>query len=74
MTEEGFKALSSHERALVALAVLLDGREAESYLESDHQRGQILGKAAAELAAHPPELRMPYVATLLRAALEKAGR
>lgn len=66
-----FKALSARLRALVAVAVLLDGREAHVYLESDAVNGPGLKRAALELAGLEPELRMPFVGTLLRGALEE---
>jgi hypothetical protein len=50
---------------------LLDGREAEAYLEIDSVNGEGLKKAAADLAGQDPELRMPYAGTALRAALKE---
>lgn len=64
-----FRALSPRHRALVTIAVLLDGREANVYLENDALHGQSLSKAATELATQGPELRMPYLGSALRAAL-----
>ncbi|RMG42588.1 MAG: hypothetical protein D6719_06115 [Candidatus Dadabacteria bacterium] len=64
-----FRALSSRHRALVAVATLLDGHEASVYLESDAVHGGALSKAAAELAAQDPELRMPLIGSFLRGAL-----
>lgn len=71
MDAQRFKVLSPRNRALVAIAVLLDGREAESFLANDAASGLALKKAAAELASQPPESRMPFVGTLLRIALEE---
>ncbi len=73
MTGVEFRNLSAHQRAVVAVAVLLDGREAESYLEGDDRHGKELAEAAAELASHPPYLLMPYIASLLRSALRRMG-
>jgi len=69
MDAQKFRALSPRERALVAVAVLLDGREAAVYLENDMQHGQSLQRAASDLAALDVELRMAYAGTMLRAAL-----
>ena len=69
MDTQAFRKLSLRHQALVAVAVLLDGREAVVYLESDAINGAGLSRASDELAMMPPELRMPYVGTMLRAAL-----
>ena len=74
MDTHKYRSLAAHERALVAVAVLLDGREASVYLENDVQYGTALKRASADLAAMEPELRMPYVGTLLRAALQDLER
>ena len=66
-----FRALSPHYRALVAIAVLLDGREASTYLELDAQDGELLRSAAQEVSSLEPELRMAYAGTMLRAALQE---
>ena len=66
-----YRSLSPWNRALVAVAVLLDGREAAVYLESDALNGAGLEKAAGDLASQDPELRMPYVGTVLRHALRE---
>jgi hypothetical protein len=66
-----FDALLAHERALVAIAVLLDGRDAATFLGIDSDKGDLLQLAAEELTQYPPELRMPYVGTLLRTALRE---
>lgn len=68
-----FRNLSADKRALVALAVLLDGREAAIYLENDSSSGATLKDAAADLAGLDVELRMSYAGTMLRAALEELG-
>lgn len=65
-----FRALGEQEQAVVAVAVLLDGHDALQYLASDHRRAPALVRAAADLVDMPPELRMPLLGTLLRAALQ----
>lgn len=63
--------LSAWDKALVAVAVLIDGREAGKILSLDAENPDLLRDAADELAAHDPELRMPLVGTQLRASLQK---
>lgn len=77
MDLRSFRKLPAREKALVAIAVLLDGMEAASFLESDAQAGGLLRRSAAELAAQSPELRMPFLGSVLREAmrsLEITGR
>lgn len=64
-----FRALGTKERALVAVAVLLDGHDAVEYLGSDRDRNVALTRAAKDLAELSPELRMPLVGTLLRGSM-----
>lgn len=71
MNANRFRALSAHHRALVAVAVLLDGQEASRFLENDAVHGEALKSASADLAGEQPELRMPLVGTLLRDALDE---
>lgn len=71
MDAQRFRSLAARQRALVAVAVLLDGREAGEYLEFDAANGEGLKKAAGDLAAQDPELRMPYIGSALRAALKE---
>ena len=71
MDAQRFRSLSARQRALVAMAVLLDGREAKVYLENDAVNGAGLQRAALDLASIEPELRMPFTGTMLRAALEE---
>jgi hypothetical protein len=71
MDTQRYRSLSAEHRALVAVAVLLDGREAGMYLENDSVNGQGLKRAALDLASVAPELRMPLIGTLLRDALEE---
>jgi len=73
MDLNSFRTLSPHHRALVAVAVLLDGREAGIYLENDRDAGDELVRAAADLGALSPEIRMPVAGTLLRQALKELG-
>ncbi|RIL09920.1 MAG: hypothetical protein DCC75_05475 [Proteobacteria bacterium] len=68
-----FRSLTARQRALVAIAVLIDGREAGIYLENDSVNGAGLQRAALEIAAMEPEQRMPFVGTALRAALKELG-
>jgi hypothetical protein len=65
-----FRALSAREQGIVAIAVLLDGYDAAQYLASDKERGNALTRAAKDLAALSPDLRMPLLGTLLRRAVE----
>ncbi len=65
--------LSAWDKALVAVAVLVDGREAGTILSFDSENAEQLKEAAEELASIEPELRMPLVGTILRGALNKVG-
>ena len=65
------RGLPARAKALVALAVLLDGRDASTYLERDASNGANLARAANDLAALPTDLRMPLAGTILRTALEE---
>ncbi len=69
-----FSSLSAQNRALVALAVLIDGHEAVNYLRSDSLLLDALSKAANELSELEPELRMPLAGTILREALQELER
>lgn len=69
-----YRSLSPRNRALVALAVLLDGHEAPVYLGNDATNGSDLHQAATDLSSQKPELRMPYVGSVLRMALEEMER
>ena len=71
MGVDSFIMLSSRERALVAMAVLLDGREAVNVLAQDNSRGEILKKAVEELSAIAPDLRMPFIGSVLRMTLDE---
>lgn len=74
MDAQRFRKLTPRMRALVAMAVLLDGREASVYLENDASLGEGLKRAALDLAGLEPELRMPFMGTMLRAALEECDK
>lgn len=69
MDAHRFRALTHRQRAIAAVAVLLDGREAPAYLENDAVNGEALRAAADDLARMDPDLRMPLVGSLLRAVL-----
>lgn len=71
MDTERFRSLPPRLRALVAVAVLLDGRDAGSYLITDAECGHDLYRAAEELSDPTPDLRMPLVGTLLRGVLKE---
>ncbi|MDZ4785113.1 MAG: hypothetical protein SGJ02_03440 [bacterium] len=71
MTSSLFRELSARERALVAVAVLLDGREAENYLANDSKTGSQLLRAASELCELSHEIRMPLIGSILRGSLKE---
>ena len=71
MDTKRLRALPTRQQALVAVAILLDGIEAGSYLETDAAQGPALKAAAEELAAQKTELRMPLAGTIFRMAVEK---
>lgn len=73
MDSQRLRGLNPRQRALVAVAVLLDGREASVYLENDAVDGAVLKQAAEDLAQLDPELRMPFAGSLLRGALRGGG-
>ena len=64
-----FESLTARERAVVAVAVLLDGHDAVDMLASDKERKGVLCRAAKDLAELSPELRLPLLGTMLREAL-----
>lgn len=66
-----YRDLEPYERAIVAIAVLLDGHDAGQFLRYDADRGDELRSAANELFALAPELRLPFMGTVLRRALEE---
>lgn len=69
MDAQRFRSLSAEFRALVAVAVLLDGREAATYLEMDATHGVALRRASLDLAGADADLRMSFTGTQLRKAL-----
>ncbi len=71
MDAQRLKNLPPRLRALVAVAVLLDGRDAATYLENDAVNGIALSRAAGDIAGLEAELRMPLLGTLLRQALRE---
>ncbi len=66
-----FIGLTARERAVVAVAVLLDGHDAVDMLASDKERRGLLCRAAKDLAELTPDLRVPLLGTLLRDALDE---
>jgi len=73
MDVQRFRVLSTRQKALIAIAVLLDGREAAEYLENDLNNGPGLKRAAIDLASQDPEVRMAYLGTMLRESLNEEG-
>jgi hypothetical protein len=71
MDSQRFRALTPHNRALVAVALLLDGREAHTYLEIDAISGTGMKRAALDMCDADTELRIPFLGTMLRIALEE---
>jgi len=65
------KSLAPHQRALVAIAVLLDGHEAAEYLQNDSVHGNSLARSSEELAKIENKLRLPLLGTFLRAAVDE---
>lgn len=73
MAVKFFQDISIAQQALVALAVLLDGRDASDYLAQDAEAGEILKEIAARLSKDELEMRLPLIGTLYREALIKLG-
>jgi hypothetical protein len=73
MIGDEWERLTVSERALVGIAVLLDGNDAVMYLGFDGTRGALLSGAARELASLDPDVRMPLVGTLVRMAMKDGG-
>jgi|Wag4MinimDraft_6_1082665.scaffolds.fasta_scaffold184618_1 hypothetical protein len=57
--------LSPKDRVLVIMAVLIDGHEAEAFLNLDPSQAY-LGRAANELLKLPVEIRAPLLGSILR--------
>lgn len=68
-----FRALSMRERALIAIGVLLDGLDAVEHFSCDKNRKTALQRAAKDIVALPPDLRMPLLGTVLRESLANVG-
>jgi hypothetical protein len=66
-----FRVLPPRQRALVAIAVLLDGREASTYLEQDAHSGGELGEVAEMVSGLEASVRIPLLGTELRDAIEE---
>lgn len=66
-----FRNLSPHNQALIAISILLDGREGGNFLEIIQPDGDILKKIANQVAVLDPEIRMPLIGSMLRAAIER---
>ncbi len=65
------KHFPPEQRALITVAVLMDGREAQNYLENDKYHGKEFADAASELAAIVADIRTPLAGSLLRDALKE---
>lgn len=66
-----WRSLSPRERALVAVAVLIDGNDSRIYLECDAEKSEQLKRAADELCSLEVDARLAFVGTVLRLALEE---
>ncbi len=66
-----FNKLEPEQQALVAIAVLLDGFDSPFFLGDDFSHQDQLRLAAEEIVKDAPQQRLPYVATLLRRALNE---
>ncbi len=71
MSLASWRALSARDRALVAVAVLIDGSDAQLYLGCDEERSEQLRRAAEELCGLDVDARVAFVGTVLRLALEE---
>lgn len=72
MSLSTFRSLSARDRALVAVAVLVDGNDSRVYLDFDAAKSEELKRAAGELCALEVDARVAFVGTVLRLALEEA--
>lgn len=66
-----FNKLEPEQQALVAIGVLLDGFDSPFFLGDDYKHEDLLRRAADEIVRDAPQQRLPYVATLLRRALNE---
>jgi hypothetical protein len=74
LNSEEFSNLPNRFKALVCIAVLIDGREASFYLNNDDKYGQVLGRIADKLSGLVPEFRMPLIGTQLRESIEQLSK
>ena len=68
------KQLPARARALICIGLLLDGRDASTFLASDAVLGERLAAAATKFSTLEADLRMPFLGTLLREALEELAK
>ena len=61
-----YENLQPEQKAIVAIAVLLDGQAASDYLRCDTFSNPLLSVVAKELLQIPSEIRIPLLGTLLR--------
>jgi len=71
MSLSSWRSLSARDRALVAVAVLVDGSDSKVFLGFDGDRGEQLKRAAEELCSLEVDARVAFVGTVLRLALEE---
>ncbi len=71
MNLKKLRGLSAHQRAMVAISVLLDGHEASLYLENDALVGDSLAAAVTDLVSLSPEFRNILAGNTLRRSLEE---
>lgn len=71
MSLSTFRSLSARDRALVAVAVLVDGSDSKMYLDLDRDKSEQLRQAVEELCALEIDARVAFVGTVLRLALEE---
>ena len=66
-----YKNLSPRERALLAIAVLIDGADATYYLDNDSVNRQALIDSVQDFLRLDNEYRLPVLASVLRRALKE---
>ena len=71
MIRYGLEHLNNKERALICMALLLDGHEALAYLENDPAYSAKLKEPLTRLAELQADVRIPYIGSLLRRALNE---
>ena len=72
MSVNTWRTLDARDRALVAIAVLVDGNDAKVYLGGDARGAERLKAAAEELCQLEVDARLTFVGTVLRLSLEEA--